>query len=93
VVEFDKATYKKWRQYVVQILLSHNPDLAPSDLHLFGPRNQHLEGRRFHNNEEVEMAVREWLRTQKLDFYRDEVFKFLPGWDKCVNVLGDYVEK
>jgi hypothetical protein len=54
---------------------------------------QHLGGRRFHNNEEVEMSVGELFRTQETDFYRDEIIKLLPRWDKCINVLGDYVEK
>jgi hypothetical protein len=54
---------------------------------------QHLGGRRFHNNEEVEMAVGEWFRMQEPDFYRDGIFKLVPRWDKCTNVLGDYVEK
>jgi hypothetical protein len=39
------------------------------------------------------MAVRKWLRMQQPDFYSDGIFKFVPSWDKCINVLGDYVEK
>jgi hypothetical protein len=36
---------------------------------------QHRVGyRRFHSNEEVEMAVREWMRMQEPDFYRDGIF-------------------
>jgi hypothetical protein len=54
---------------------------------------QHLGGCRFHNNEEVEMVAGEWLRMQEPDFYRDGIFKLVPRWDKCINVLGDYVEK
>jgi hypothetical protein len=51
-----------------------------------------LESRRFHNKEEVETAVREWLRMQP-DFYRYGIFKPVPEWNKCINALGDYVEK
>jgi hypothetical protein len=32
-------------------------------------------------------------RMQEPCSYRDEMFKPLPSWDKCMNVLGDYVEK
>jgi hypothetical protein len=39
------------------------------------------------------MAVREWLRMQEPDFYRDEIFKLLPRWDKCIRVLGNYAKK
>jgi hypothetical protein len=34
---------------------------------------QHLGGRRFHSNEEVEMAVGEWLQMQEPDFRRDGI--------------------
>jgi hypothetical protein len=33
-----------------------------------------------------------WL-TQEPDFYRDGIFKFVAKEDKCISVLGDYVEK
>jgi IS5 family transposase len=36
---------------------------------LFGLLQQHLGGRRLQSNEEVEMAVREWLRIHKPDLY------------------------
>jgi hypothetical protein len=39
------------------------PELLQS-LHLellFGPLNKHLKGHQFHSNEEVDMAVCEWL--------------------------------
>jgi hypothetical protein len=39
------------------------------------------------------MAVRERLRMQEPDFYRDGIFKSVPRWDKCVNVPEDFVEK
>jgi hypothetical protein len=38
--------------------------------------------------ERVEMSVREWLRIPELDFYRDDVFKLMSRWDKCINVSG-----
>jgi hypothetical protein len=52
-----------------------------------------LEGRRFLSSEEVEMAVSEWLRMQEPNFFGDGIFKLMPRWDKCITVLGDYVEK
>jgi hypothetical protein len=36
---------------------------------------------RFYNNEEAEIGIREWLRTQEPDVYRNGIFKFVPGWD------------
>jgi len=43
----------------------------------FGPLQQCLECRRFHNNEEVQMAVGEWLRMQESDFHCDEILKLV----------------
>jgi hypothetical protein len=34
----------------------------------FGPLKPHFKDFRFHNNQEVEMAIREWLHMQKNDF-------------------------
>jgi hypothetical protein len=46
----------------------------------------------FKNNELVEVDIREWLRMQVPDFYRDGIFKLVPRWDKYINVPGDFVE-
>jgi hypothetical protein len=54
---------------------------------------QHLGGHRFYNNEDVEMAVGERLQMQEPDFYCDGIFKLVLKWDKCINVLRDYVKK
>jgi hypothetical protein len=39
------------------------------------------------------MAIRECLRMQEPDFYRDGIFKLVPRWDKSIHVLRDYAEK
>jgi hypothetical protein len=102
ILQHDNATPHSAHQTQELLQLFHwelldcppySPDLALLDFHLFGPLKQHLGGRRFHNNEEVEMAVREWLWMQEHDLYRNGIFKLVPRWDKCINVLGDYVEK
>jgi hypothetical protein len=51
-----------------------------------------LESDRFHNNQEVETAIREWLPLQKPDFYRGGNFKLVPRLGKRMNVFADYVE-
>jgi hypothetical protein len=56
-------------------------------------KRQHLEGRRFHKNEDVKMAAGEWLLMQKPNFYHKRIFKDIQRWDKCINVFGDYAEK
>jgi histone-lysine N-methyltransferase SETMAR len=36
----------------------HSPDLAPSDFHLFGKLKEHLSGKRFASDQEVENEIR-----------------------------------
>ena len=43
----------------------------------FGPLQRCLECHRFHNNEEVQMAVRECLWMQQFDFHCDEILKLV----------------
>jgi hypothetical protein len=73
--------------------LAPNPDLAPSDFHLFGPLKNHLGGQRFTDDEKVEMEVRKWLRQQSKDFYAAGFDALVKRWDKCINVGGWYVKK
>jgi hypothetical protein len=43
-------------------------------------------GRRFGNDEEVEMEVRKWLRQQSKDLYTAGFDALVKRWDKCINV-------
>jgi hypothetical protein len=54
---------------------------------------QHLESHQFYNNVEVEMAVRELLRMLERYFGRGGCSKLAPRSAKCINVLGNHVEK
>ena len=71
----------------------YSPDLAPSDYHLFGPLKRGLAGQHFGNDNEVKEAVRQWLRCQPDSFFRQGIENLVVRWDKCLNTLGDYVEK
>ncbi|XP_031351026.1 uncharacterized protein LOC116176548 [Photinus pyralis] len=59
----------------------YSPDLAPSDFHLFPKLKQALGGTRFRTGQELQDMVRTWLDEQ------------VPRYEKCLNRLGDYVEK
>jgi hypothetical protein len=53
----------------------------------------HLGGRHFTDDEEVEMEVRKWLRQQSKDFCATGFNTLVKRWNKCTNVGGGYVEK
>jgi hypothetical protein len=69
------------------------PDLAPIDFHLFGVLKNHLGGKRFADDEEVETEVWKWLKQLSKDFYAVGFDALVKRWDKCINVGGEYVEK
>ena len=71
----------------------NNPDLAPSDIHLFSLLKKFLAGQWFTCDDEVKAAVRQWFRSQMADFYRSGIAKLVLRWDKCLNRHGDYMEK
>jgi histone-lysine N-methyltransferase SETMAR len=46
----------------------YTPDLAPSDLHLFGLLKYHAGGKCFVDDKGVEIEMQKWLRQQSKDF-------------------------
>jgi len=86
------ATLRSFKWEVLQHP-PYNPDLSPSDFHLFGPLKHHLSGERFPDDDAVERAVCAWFRQQPKEFYATGFQGLVKRWDKCLNLYGDYVEK
>jgi transposase len=59
----------------------HSPDLAPSDFHLFGKLKEHLSGKRFASDQEVENETRNWLTNLDANFYAEGILKLVSCWD------------
>jgi hypothetical protein len=55
------------------------------------PEN-HLGGKRFADDEEVETEVRNWLRRQSKNSHAAGFDASVKPWNKCINVRGGYVE-
>jgi hypothetical protein len=53
---------------------------------------KHLRGQHFHSNEDVQNEVKKWLHVQDA-FFNERLDKLIYRYDKCLNRLGDYVEK
>jgi histone-lysine N-methyltransferase SETMAR len=70
----------------------YSPDLAPSDFYLFLKMKEHLAGKRFTDDEDLQHAVVDWLNSQVAAWYEEGISK-LVSRHKCLNVQGDYVEK
>jgi transposase len=71
----------------------HSPDLAPSYFHLFPKMKKYLRGQRFHFNEDVQNEFKKWLRAQDAFFFYEGLHKLIYRYDKCLNRLGDDMEK
>jgi hypothetical protein len=40
----------------------------------------------------VEMVLHEWVWMKELEICNNGIFRLVPRWDKCISVIGDYVE-
>jgi hypothetical protein len=71
----------------------YSPDLAPSDIHLFGSLKDALRRTHFEDENSVIEAVRKGLCRQDKSWYWQGMYALVPRWRKAVEVDGDYVEK
>jgi len=84
----ESSVFKKWRR-----------EFESSRTHILGDNStgyerstsggSDLENRRVTIRDcqsEVEMALREWLRKQEPDLYRNGIFKLMSRWDKCIMI-------
>ncbi|GBN42571.1 hypothetical protein AVEN_37991-1, partial [Araneus ventricosus] len=78
---------------IVRKKIAAQPDLAPSDFHLFGPLKQYLGVKHFSDDGDVQHEVLLWMRQQPKEFYAAGIGALIKRWDKSINVGGDYVEK
>jgi histone-lysine N-methyltransferase SETMAR len=69
------------------------PDLASSDLHVFGPLKEAIGGKFFRSDKEMQQAVHEWLRSQPKDFFSRCIHALPKRWNTCMVHNGDYIEK
>jgi histone-lysine N-methyltransferase SETMAR len=70
----------------------HSRNLASSDFHLFGKLKEHLSGKRFASDHEVENETRNWLTNLDANFYAERILKSVSRWDKFLDLCGDYLE-
>ncbi|GBO19515.1 hypothetical protein AVEN_255991-1 [Araneus ventricosus] len=67
--------------------------LTNQTFHLFCPLKQHLGGKRFIDDDDVQIEVLLWMRQQPKEFYAAGIRALIERWDKCINIDGDYAEK
>ena len=72
---------------------AYSPDLAPSDYFLFPNLKKDICGCHFQSNEEVVVAVEEWVRDKDSGFFSSGLMALEHRWSKCIILEGNYIEK
>ena len=70
-----------------------NPDLAPSDFFLVPDLKKDIRGCHFWSDEEVVMAVEEWVSGKDPDFFSLGLMAPEQHWCKYITLEGNYNEK
>ena len=68
------------------------PDLAPSDFFLFPNLKKDICELHFRSDEEIEMAVEEWVNG-KDPFFSSGLTALEHRWSKCITLEGNYIKK
>jgi hypothetical protein len=71
--------------------LRWNPDLAPSDSHLFTCLKNWLRTQLFNSNKKLMDGIKTWLNSYAAGFFDIDKLKIIPRYDKCLNSNSDYV--
>ena len=72
---------------------AYSPDLAPSDYFLFPKLIKDIRGRHFRSNEEVVVAVEEWVRDKVPGFFSSGLMALEHRWSKYIILEGNYIKK
>jgi histone-lysine N-methyltransferase SETMAR len=70
----------------------YSPDLAPCDYWLFSCVEEHLRGKQFQSENDINTAVAASLKRLSKDEYRAAIDRLPHIWEKCVASAGDYIE-
>ena len=64
-----------------------------SDFFLFPNLKKDIRGLNFRSDEEVVMAVKEWINGKDPDFFSSGLMALEHHWSKCITLEGNYIEK
>ena len=72
---------------------TYSPDLAHRDYFLFPNLKKDIRGCHLQSNEEVLVAVEEWVRDKDPGFFSSWLMALEHHWSKCIILEGNYIEK
>ena len=72
--------------------LPYLPELVPTTYHFFKQINNFLQGKCFHNQQELENTFQEFIESRSMGFYTTGIKKLMSRWQKCVDFNGFYFD-
>jgi hypothetical protein len=76
-------------------VLAHPPyslDFAPCDYWLSSRVKEHVRGKRFQSEDDINTAVTASLKRPSADKNRAAIDRSPRRWEKCVDSAGDHIE-
>lgn len=90
-------TAKMTRQKIKELgweVLPHppySPDIAPSDYHLFRALQNHLDGKRYCDYDDVKKDIEDFFQSKSADFYQRGIEQLPKRWADIVDKEGEYL--
>jgi transposase len=69
----------------------YSPDFVPCD-YWFSHVKEHVRGKRFESEDDINTAVAASLKCPAKDEYRAAIDRLPRRWEKCVVSAGDYIQ-
>jgi histone-lysine N-methyltransferase SETMAR len=69
----------------------YSPDLAPSDYHLFGSLQNHLNNKKFERFEDVNDAILAYFESKPRSFYKAGTEQLVTRWETVIASNGKYI--
>jgi len=70
----------------------YNPDISPTDFHLFRSLEHWIRGKKFENCEEVEASVKEFFASKGRSWYARGINMLKERWNMVIKSHGEYFE-
>lgn len=87
-----KLTQKKLLELKWTVLPQppYSPDIAPTDFHLFRSLQDHLQGRKFDDDEQLTADLSDFFNEKSKDFYERGILSLPNRWTQIIENDGQY---